>query len=70
MSMNSAHSRLKRAEKDLAARWEATRQYWHDENARQFAKEYLDPLLDRARAAHDAMVHLETVLTVLRHDCE
>ena len=69
MSMNSAHARLKRAEKDLVAHWAATRQCWRDENARKFAEERIEPLLARARAAHDAMVHLETILNTLRHDC-
>ena len=70
MSMNSAHSRLKRAQKDLLNRWDATRQCWHDENARHFAEEHLEPLMDRVTAAHDAMVHLESILAALRHDCE
>ena len=70
MSMNSAHSRLKRAEKDLRIRWEHTRQSWRDDAAVEYEKDFLEPLLARARAAHDAMVHLESVLTMLRHDCE
>ncbi|MBI4582394.1 MAG: hypothetical protein HY718_22050 [Planctomycetes bacterium] len=70
MSINSAHNRLKRAERDLVIRWEATQQHWRDENARQFAEERLEPLLERARAAHEALVHLEAILTGLRHDCE
>ena len=69
MSMHSAHARLKRAEKELVIRWDMTQQYWHDENARKFAQERLDPLLARVRAAHDAMVHLEIILTTLRSEC-
>ncbi len=69
MSMNAAHARLKQAEKDLLAHWETTRMYWHDENARRFAKDHLEPLLARAKAAHDAMVQLETILITLRHEC-
>lgn len=70
MSMNSAHNRLKRAEKDFRICWEETRRLWQDEAALKYGKEVIEPLLDRARAAHDAMVHLETALTMLRHDCE
>lgn len=70
MSMNSAHNRLKRSERDLLTRWDLTRQYWQDEKAREFAEKHLEPLLQRTRAAHDALVSLETVLNVLRHDCE
>ncbi len=70
MSMNSAHNRLKRAERDLIIKWEITRQHWRDEKAREFAEQHLEPLLARAKAAHDALVNLETVLTVLRRDCE
>lgn len=70
MSMNSAHNRLKRAERDLMLRWETTRQYWRDENAREFAERFLEPLMARSRAAHDALVHLEAVLNKLRRDCE
>jgi hypothetical protein len=70
VSMNSAHNRLKRAEKDFRICWEETRRLWQDEAARKYGDEVLEPLLARARAAHDAMIHLETVLTVLRHDCE
>lgn len=70
MSMNSAHNRLKRAEKDFRIRWEEVRRTWQDDAARQYEHEFIEPLLARAKAAHDAMIHLETVLTVLRHDCE
>jgi hypothetical protein len=70
VSMNSAHNRLKRAEKDFRICWEETRRQWQDEAASKYGDEVLEPLLARTRAAHDAMIHLETVLTVLRHDCE
>lgn len=70
MSMNSAHNRLKRAEKDFRIQWDQVRQYWHDEAARKYGNEFVEPFLTRARAVHEAMVHLESVLTVLRHDCE
>ena len=70
MSMNSAHTRLKRAERDLLIKWDLTREHWTDEKSREFAEQHLEPLLGRARAAHEALVNLETVLTVLRHDCE
>lgn len=70
MSMNSAHNRLKRAEKDFRIRWDQTQQTWQDDVARKYEKDFLEPLLARVRAAHDAMIHLESVLTVLRHDCE
>jgi hypothetical protein len=69
MSMNAANARLRQAEKDLVVRWEATLAYWHDENARRFAQDHLEPLLAKTRAAQDAMVHLETILTTLRHEC-
>ena len=69
MSMHSAYARLKRAEKELIIRWELTQSAWQDENARKFAKDRLDPLLDRVHAAHEAMVHLETILTTVRHEC-
>jgi hypothetical protein len=70
MSMNSAHNRLKRAERDLLAKWDLTRQYWSDDKSREFADRHLEPLLKRSRAAHDALVNFETILTALRHDCE
>jgi hypothetical protein len=70
MSMNSAHNRLKRAEKDFRIRWEQTLQLWRDETARQYNDDFVEPLLARAKSVHEAMVHLESVLTVLRHDCE
>ena len=70
MSINSAHNRLKHAQKELVIRWETVQQQWHDENARHFGQQFLLPLLERVRAAHDAMVHLESVLTQVRQDCE
>lgn len=70
MSMNSAHNRLKRAEKDFRIQWEQARQAWQDDVARKYAEDFLEPLLTRVRAAHDAMIHLESVLIKLRHDCE
>ena len=70
MSMNSAHNRLKRAERDLLMHWERVRQLWQDEKAQQFFNERLDPLIKQARTAHDALVHLESVLTNIRRDCE
>ena len=70
MSMNSAHNRLKRAEKDFRIRWEQVRQTWQDETGRKYENEFVGPFLARVRSVHEAMVHLESVLTVLRHDCE
>ncbi len=70
MSMNSAHNRLKRAERDLLLRWETVRQVWRDEKAHQFVEDRLEPLIKQTRAAHDALVHLENVLNTIRRDCE
>lgn len=70
MSMNSAHNRLQRSKKDFLAQWDQVRQSWRDEVAREYGEQFLEPLLARVQAAHEAMVHLETVLTVMRRDCE
>lgn len=69
MSMQTAHARIKQAERDLLARWETTLMSWQDDNARRFATEQLEPLLAKARVAREAMIHLENILSTLRHDC-
>ena len=70
MSLNASKSRLSALTKDLNAKWRETREYWRDEPAREFEKQYMDELLTSMTNALNQIDKLERILNHIRHDCE
>ncbi len=45
MSLHTGQANMRKASKDLAARWGEVRALWRDEVARQFEEQYIHSLL-------------------------
>ncbi|MFM8469535.1 MAG: hypothetical protein ACKODH_06135 [Limisphaerales bacterium] len=70
MSLQSSRTRLTALTKQLAVRWQETREQWQDARADDFQKRHLDELFARVNAAAHSLEELDRVLAKLRHDCE
>lgn len=70
MSLNSTRTRLTTLTKQLAIRWQETREQWHDARALDFEKRHLDELFNRVNNAASSLEELEVVLAKIRRDCE
>ncbi len=70
MGVYASQAKLKQASKDLALRWSRTREYWRDENARQFEKKYLDRLHAGLNTCEQALQRMDTILGQVRRDCK
>ncbi len=69
MSVSTGQAKLKEAGKELAARWAEARGYWHDDVARRFETEFVEPLLAALRDAQEAMSRMDAVVEQVRRDC-
>lgn len=70
MSASGSKGRLGGAAKDLAHRWEETKNFWSDEKSAEFERKYLQELflgVDKAVAVIDK---LDELLKKVRSDCE
>jgi hypothetical protein len=67
--MSTGSARLSHALKALRERWEETKGYWSDQQARDFERNHLLPLEAQTNAAARGMEKLAEVLSRLRHDC-
>lgn len=70
MSVSSANGKLKRASKQLLARWSSTKLSWRDENCAKFEEKYIDLLSAKLRTAQETLGHMDTVLARVRQDCQ
>ena len=70
MSVNESHAKLQRAGKSLFADWDRTKESWHDENRRQFERQYVEPLRSELRTTRQALERIGVLLSRLRRDCD
>ena len=70
MSLHTGQANMRKASKDLAARWGEVRSVWRDDIAKKFEDEYIYSLLRELRVAQEAMAHMGSVITQIRQDCE
>ncbi|MDM8004897.1 MAG: hypothetical protein QUV05_01925 [Phycisphaerae bacterium] len=70
MSLHTGQANMRKASKDLAARWGEVRALWRDEVARQFEEQYIHSLLREVRVTQEAMAHMGSVVVQIRQDCE
>ncbi|MGQ9649764.1 MAG: hypothetical protein ACUVXJ_06625 [Phycisphaerae bacterium] len=70
MSLHTGQANMRKAAKDLAARWSEVRALWRDDVARQFEERYIHSLLREVRVTQDAMAHMSSVIAQIRQDCE
>ena len=69
MSLTVGRTKVLTSLKDLRARWEKVRTQWDDPVAREFQKQFLDPLEGKARATVSAMEHMGDLVYKAKRDC-
>jgi hypothetical protein len=70
MSVSGAAARVRDVEKRLKREWAEVRAHWHDDNARQFDEELVQPMLVRLGVVARALQVLNAALCEVRRDCE
>jgi len=70
MSLNGTKSRLVAITKELATRWDQTRNYWNDAKSRELEKRYLSELFVNVDKTVAALERLDELLAKVRKDCE
>ena len=70
MSVYAGQMKLKRASKDLLARWRETKTTWRDDVSRRFEEHHIVPLMTKLRTAEAALAHMVVILDKIHRDCE
>lgn len=70
MSLGANRARLNALTRDLAARWEATRDAWNDSKRDEFERRFLRPLFAAVDKADTALEQLDELVSKARKDCE
>jgi hypothetical protein len=70
MSLSANRSRLAAITKELALRWDETKNYWRDGKSHEFEQRYMHPLLAQVDKSATVIEKLEKLLTEVRNDCE
>jgi len=70
MSLHTGQANLRKAAKDLSARWGEVRTVWRDDVAKKFEELYIVPLTRELRVSQEAMAHMTAVVAQIRQDCE
>ena len=70
MSATGSRGRLAGAAKELALRWQDTKNYWRDEKSDEFERRYLQELFVGVDKSMTVIEKLDEVLKKVRSDCE
>ena len=70
MSAVGSKGRLAGASKELALKWEDTRNYWRDDKSRDFDRKYMQELFAGMDKAVNVIEKLDELLKRVRSDCE
>jgi len=70
MSASGSTGRLLGASKELALKWEETKNYWRDEKSAEFERKYLRELFIGMDKAITVIEKLDELLKKVRSDCE
>lgn len=70
MSAVGSKDRLAGAAKELALRWEETKNYWRDEKSAEFERKYLQELFGGVDRTVSVIEKLDELLAKVRSDCE
>ena len=70
MSAVGSKGRLLGASKELALKWEETKNYWRDEKSAEFEHKYLQELFVSVNKAIGVIDKLDELLKKVRSDCE
>lgn len=70
MSLADSRARLVALTRDLATRWDQTRDHWNDAKRSEFERQFLLPLFAAVDKAATALEQLDEVTVKARKDCE
>ncbi len=70
MSASGSKSRLVGASKELALKWQETKNCWRDAKSAEFERKYLQELFVGVNKAVAVMGKLDELLNKVRSDCE
>jgi hypothetical protein len=58
------------ATRELARKWEQTKQSWRDAKAEEFERQYLADLISEVERAVPIMEELDRLISAVRRECE
>ncbi len=67
--LDTSAAQLHSALKDLQRAWHVTCESWNDGASRQFAEQYLDPLIPSGRLAIDAINRMRELIGRMEREC-
>ncbi len=70
MSAVGSKGRLLGASKELALKWEETKNYWRDERSQEFERKYMQELFAGMDKTIMVIEKLDELLKKVRSDCE
>ena len=70
MSASGSRGRLLGASKELALKWEETKNYWRDEKSAEFERKYMQELFIGMDKAITVIEKLDELMKKVRSDCE
>ncbi len=70
MSTTSSRGRLVAASRELALKWDETKNYWRDAKSQEFERQYLHDLFMGVDRAVGVIEKLDDLLKKVRSDCE
>jgi len=70
MSATGSRGRLVGATKELALKWQDTKNYWRDEKSEEFERRYLQEVFIGVDKAMAVIEKLDELLKKVRSDCE
>ncbi len=69
MSITSSAAGLAQSRRDLFIHWQAVSQIWQDERAKNFHRDYLEPVDPAVRRACDAITEMSAILERAMREC-
>ncbi len=68
--MSASGARLSALTRELARRWQETREHWTDARSAEFERRYLRELFATAERSLGSLEELERLVARIRKDCE
>ena len=70
MTLSGTKSRLVTITKELATRWDETKNCWRDAKSQEFEQRYLTELFANVERSVTALERLDELLAKVRKECE
>lgn len=68
--MTGNASKLTALTRDIANKWQQTKNSWRDAKSAEFERLYIEELLHNVDKAASVMEQLDKLVTKIKHDCE